>query len=158
MVRRNVVETLMGAFVLLVAAMFTFISYKSGNIAPTSSGYQIIAKFNEIGSLSVGSDVRVGGIKVGAVTKQFLDPDNYMAVVQITIDDSIRLPRDSSATIIGDGLLGGKYIAIEAGGDDKSLKEGDEIKYTQDAVSLEQLIGKFAFGGVAGGEDAQKTE
>lgn len=150
---RSFVETLMGAIVLFVAAAFVFISYKSGNISSAKNGYTITAKFREIGSLSIGSDVRVGGIKVGTVSRQYLDPDTYQAVIEMGIADGVNLPRDSSAAIVGDGLLGGKYVAIEPGGDESPIKAGGELKFTQDAVSLESLIGKFAFGSVEkGGE------
>jgi phospholipid/cholesterol/gamma-HCH transport system substrate-binding protein len=145
---RNVVETLMGAIVLLVALTFVFISYKSGNISTAENGYIIKARFREVGSLSIGSDVRLGGIKVGTISNQYLDPKNYMAVIEITLQNDIQLPKDSSAAIVGDGLLGGKYIAIQPGGDPKFIAAGEEIKYTQDAISIEELIGKFAFGSV----------
>ena len=146
---RNVVETLMGALVLLVAGSFIVISYKSGNISTDKASYVVIAKFTEIGSLTIGSDVRVGGIKVGTVVNQSLDNDTFMAVIKMGIQDNIQLPKDSSASVVSDGLLGSKYISIEPGGDDRILKNEDEIKYTQDSINFESLIGKFAFGSVA---------
>lgn len=155
---RNVIETLMGAVVLFIAALFIFISYQSGNIAPDSGSYTITAKFREIGSLSIGSDVRVGGIKVGSVSSQYLDPKNYKAVIEMGINKDIKIPRDSSASVIGDGLLGGKYVAIEPGGDETYITSGGEIKYTQDSVSLEELIGKFAFGSLENGESSENDE
>lgn len=155
---RNVVETLMGALVLFVAVSFILISYKSGNISADRAGYVIIAKFTQIGSLAIGSDVRVGGIKVGTVVDQSLDNDTFMAVVKLGIRDSVQLPKDSSAAIVSDGLLGSKYVAIEPGGDDRILKNDDEIKYTQDSVNLESLIGKFAFGGVSSEDAATDPE
>lgn len=145
---KNAVETLIGAVVLLIAASFIFISYKSGNISTNVNGYKVIAKFHEVGSLSIGSDVRVGGIKVGAVSNQYLDNNTYSAIVEIDIKSDVKIPVDSTAAIVGDGLLGGKYLAITPGGDDVFLKSGEEIKYTQDAVNLESLLGKFAFGSV----------
>lgn len=152
----------MGAFVIFVAILFIFISYKSGNISTDSNTYKLTAKFREVGSIAIGSDVRVGGVKVGNVSNQHLDQKNYMAVLEFNINNSVHLPKDSTASIVGDGLLGGKYIALQPGGDEVFLKPGDEIKYTQDAVNIEQLIGKFAFGSVnKGGEknsEATATE
>jgi phospholipid/cholesterol/gamma-HCH transport system substrate-binding protein len=160
MMGRNVVETMMGALVIFVAIGFIMISYKSGNIAPASDSYKIISKFHEVGSLSIGSDVRIGGIKIGSISAQYLDPKTYMAVLEFSINKSIKLPKDTSAAIVGDGLLGGKYVSLQPGGDDNLLKGGDEIKYTQDSISIEQLIGKFAFGGVNkdGAKEADKAE
>ncbi len=82
-----------------------------------------------------------------------------MAVLEFSISQSVQLPKDSSAAIVGDGLLGGKYISIQPGGDEDMLKGGDEVKYTQDSVNIEQLIGKFAFGSVNKGaeKDADKA-
>lgn len=151
---RNVVETLMGALVLVVASTFIFISYQSGNISTSSDGYQVTAKFTEIGSLSIGSDVRVGGIKVGKVSGLRLDNPTFMAVIEMTIEKTIQLPKDSSASVVSDGLLGGKYVSIEPGGESRVLGNGGQIKYTQDAVNLESLLGKFAFGGVDSGSDS----
>jgi len=152
---RNVVETMMGALVIFVAIAFVFISYKSGNIAsPTSDSYKITAKFREVGSIAIGSDVRIGGIKVGNVSKQYLDPKTYMAVLELNINESVPLPKDTTASIVGDGLLGGKYLSLQPGGDENLLKANDELKYTQDAINIEQLIGNFAFGGTNKSSDA----
>jgi phospholipid/cholesterol/gamma-HCH transport system substrate-binding protein len=145
---RSVVETLMGAIVIFVALSFLFISYKSGNIAQNSDGYKVTAKFREIGSLAVGSDVRVGGIKVGTVFGESLDSQSYSAIIELNIKNDVKLPKDSSVSIVGDGLLGGKYVSIQPGGDSNFLENGGEIKFTQDSISIEELIGKFAFGGV----------
>ncbi|MCE3232531.1 MAG: mlaD [Rickettsiaceae bacterium] len=155
---RSVVETLMGAVVLLVAATFVFISYKSGNISPAANGYTVKAKFREIGSLSVGSDVRVGGIKIGTISGQSLDPKNYMAIIELNIKSDVKLPKDSSAAVVGDGLMGGKYIAIQPGGEEEFIEANGEIKYTQDAISIEELIGKFAFGSVGSKSGSEGTE
>ena len=155
---RNIVETLMGAVVILIAVAFILTSYKSANITSISESYVLHAKFKDIGTLSIGSDVRVGGIKVGTVSKQYLDPAQYMAVIEINILNSLQLPKDSSAIIASDGLLGGKYLTIEPGADDRFLREGDEIKYTQDAINIESLIGKFAFGSIGNTPDVSNGE
>ncbi|PIR39302.1 MAG: outer membrane lipid asymmetry maintenance protein MlaD [Alphaproteobacteria bacterium CG11_big_fil_rev_8_21_14_0_20_39_49] len=155
---RNVIETLMGAVVLFIAASFIFISYKSGNISSDSGRYTVTAKFREIGSLSIGSDVRVGGIRVGSISNQYLDQNNFKAVVEMGINQDIKIPRDSSASVIGDGLLGGKYISIEPGGEEEYISSGGEIRYTQDSISLEELIGKFAFGSLDDKEGSSTKE
>jgi len=143
---KNIFETLVGAVVLVVAAGFVFIAYKSGNVA-TSNGYTITAKFDRIDGLSIGSDVRISGLKVGSVVGQDIDQQSYEAVVKVSIIDKYKLPEDSSAEIVSDGLLGSKYMALVPGGSDNMLKNGDEIKITQSAISIESLIGKYIFGG-----------
>ena len=154
---RNVVETMMGALVIFVAVAFIFISYRSGNIAsPVTDSYKVTAKFREVGSIAIGSDVRIGGIKVGNVSNQYLDPKTYMAILELSIKDSVALPKDTSASIVGDGLLGGKYLSLQPGGDENMLKDNGELKYTQDAVNIEQLIGNFAFGGIS--KDSKESD
>lgn len=144
--KRNVIETIMGGLVLLVAAGFLFSVYKSGSVQ-AATGYHVSGKFDRVDGLVVGADVRVSGIKVGAVSAQTIDPSTYQAVVTMTVRDDVKLPADSSAEIVGDGLLGSKYVAIVPGGDTEMLAAGDEIRYTQSAISIESLIGKFIYGG-----------
>ena len=107
---RNLVETLMGAVVLAVAAVFLVFAYsKSG--ARSVAGYELTGKFNRVDGLTEGSDVRLSGIKIGTVTRQVLDPKTYLAVVTMSIKPEIKLPKDSSAQVSSDGLLGDKYLS-----------------------------------------------
>lgn len=152
---KNVLETLMGAVVIIVAISFVIMTYKTSHVAPKGGSYSITAKFKEVGTLGIGSDIRIGGIRIGTVTDQHLDNDTYMAIVELTINDKVKLPKDSNAAIVSDGLLGGKYVAVEPGGDNTMLTEGDTLKFTQDAINIESLIGKFAFGGV--GNDSEDS-
>jgi phospholipid/cholesterol/gamma-HCH transport system substrate-binding protein len=99
-----------------------------------------------VDGLEPGSDVRVSGIKVGSVLDQTLDPDTYRAEVRFTVRDGVELPADSSASVVSDGLLGGKYLRIVPGGDIDMLSAGDEVMLTQSAISLEDLIGHMVFG------------
>jgi phospholipid/cholesterol/gamma-HCH transport system substrate-binding protein len=154
---RNVFETIMGAVVLLVASGFIYIAYQSGAVKATTNGYEVIAKFDRADGLALGTDVRVSGIKVGAVEAQKIDPQTYMAIVTMSVEGGIKLPEDSSAEIVGDGLLGGKYVAIVPGGAEKMIPAGGEIKFTQSSVSLEQLIGKMVFGGTDDEKNGDKT-
>ena len=151
--KRNVIETIMGGLVLLVAGGFLFFAYQGGKVQ-TATGYDLLAKFDRVDGLVVGADVRVSGIKVGAVTAQDIDPTNYQAVVTLTIRDDVKIPRDSSAEIIGDGLLGGKYVAVVPGGDTEMLSKEEEIRYTQSSVSIEALIGKMIYS--SGDKDKDK--
>jgi phospholipid/cholesterol/gamma-HCH transport system substrate-binding protein len=144
MARRNAVEVLSGAVVLLVAAGFLgYALAHSGRSAV--SGYTLNAKFDHIDGLPVGSDVRMAGVKVGSVVKARIDPQSYLAVVTLSVRDGLKLPKDSSATINSDGLLGGKYLSLSPGGDTTMLQPGQTITITQSSVSLEQLLGKFIF-------------
>jgi len=143
---RGVAETLMGALVLAVAIGFIVFAYTRSSVASVD-GYEISAKFTRVDGLLVGADVRVGGIKVGSILAQELDPITYQAIVRFTMADNIKLPADSGAAVVSDGLLGGKYLKIDPGGADELIEPGGEILYTQSSILIDQLIGKFVFGG-----------
>lgn len=148
--QKNILETLMGAIVLIVAGAFLAVAYE-GSQMRVGSGYTVHANFANASGISLGSDVRIGGIKVGVVSNLALDPQTYDAVAYLQIHSDTEVPADSSASIVSSGLLGEKYIQLTPGGDDKMLKEGDKIEFTQSAINLEEMIGKFMFSG--GGVD-----
>lgn len=146
----NAIETVMGAVVLVVAGGFLYFAYNNSNVKPVD-GYAVTATFSNISGIAPGSTVRIGGIKVGVVEDLNLDPKSYQAVAKMRIDQSIALPKDTSAAIQSTGLIGEKFLALEPGGDEANLGDGDRIEYTQPSVSLEEMIGKFVFSG--GGAD-----
>lgn len=141
---RGIIETVLGAVVLLVAVMFVVSAYNSSDLRPVS-GYSVGARFNSVDGLASGNDVRIGGVKVGNVTELGIDPKDYQVVVHMTVASDIKLPEDSSASITGDGLLGGKYVRIEPGNSEQFIAPGGEIKKTKDVVVLEQLLGRIIF-------------
>jgi len=142
--RRNVIETIMGAVVLVVAAFFLVFAYTSSDIGQVK-GYELYAKFDRVDGLKNGSDIRLSGIKVGTVLDERLDPETYLAVLTLSIDSSVKLPTDTIAKVVSDGLLGGKYLALDPGGEETLLKPGEEIRFTQSSISLEDLIGRYIF-------------
>jgi phospholipid/cholesterol/gamma-HCH transport system substrate-binding protein len=148
---RNIVETVLGAVVLLAAVAFLAFAYARGNVGGTD-GYELIARFDRVDGLSTGADVRISGIRVGTVQAQWLDPETYRATVRFTVAPNVELPADTSAAIVSEGLLGGKYVALNPGGDDRLLGPGDEIRLTQSSVVLEDLIGQMIFGAAQGGQ------
>ena len=144
MARHGVAETLTGACVLAVTA--GFLAYAVAHSGRSSaSGYSLQANFDHIDGLTVGGDVRVAGVKVGTVTGERIDPKTFNAVVTMSVQNDIQLPKDSAAAITSESLLGGKYISLSPGGDDTTLKPGQTITITQSSVSLEELLGKFIF-------------
>ncbi len=142
---RNIVETLLGAVVLAVAVGFLFWAYGRSD-AGDPGGKALRAEFDRVDGLEVGGDVRISGIKVGQVLSQQLDPASFRAEVTFSVRDGIEVPADSSAAIVSTSLLGGKYLALVPGGDDKLLGDGGEITLTQSSVNFEDLIGRYIFG------------
>ncbi len=151
---RNLVETLLGAVVLVVAGLFVVFAYSTTNVRPVR-GYEVIAKFDRIDGLTTGSDVKLSGIKVGTIVEQKLEPETYLAVVRMSIESSIKLPTDTVAQVASEGLLGGNFIALVPGADDKMIPAGGVIKFTQSPVNLVQLLGKFIFSGAEGKSEGQ---
>lgn len=144
MAKRSISELAAGAVVLLVAG--GFLAYAVANTGRAQSGGNTLhATFDAIDGLSTGSDVRLAGVKVGAVTATAIDDKTFQAKVTFTVPASIHLPTDSSAQITSDGLLGGKYLALAPGGTNDAIPNGGTVSITQSSVSLEQLLGKFIF-------------
>jgi phospholipid/cholesterol/gamma-HCH transport system substrate-binding protein len=142
---RNAIETVMGAVVLVVAAVFLFFAYTT-SVVHVVSGYEVTANFTRVEGLRDGGDVRLNGIKVGTIISQQLDPKTFDAVVRLSIDSSIKLPVDSKLRIASSGLLGDKFLSIEPGVDDEILKNGGKITDTTPAINLETLIAQYMFG------------
>jgi phospholipid/cholesterol/gamma-HCH transport system substrate-binding protein len=142
--RGNVIETVMGAVVLVVAALFLFFAYTTSQVGAVG-GYPVTAQFERIDGIHDGSDVRVAGVKIGSVISESLDPKTYLATVKMSINPQYKLPDDTVAEIISSSLLGDKYMALVPGGSDKDIPAGGRIKYTQAPVSLENLIGQMIF-------------
>lgn len=142
---RNLIETVMGGVVLVVALFFLVFAYTSADLGSVD-GYEVTARFPSIEGLTVGSDVRISGVKVGSVTGHELDPLTFLAEVRMSIDESIELPIDTAAIIASESLLGGKFMRLEPGGDDQLIEPGGAIEYTQAPVNLEELLGRFIFG------------
>ena len=113
-------------------------------VNPDQRTYTVVAKFDNIGSLVVRSKVSIAGVIVGTVTDIHLDQKTFMAEVVMEIDSEVNeISRDTTAAILTEGLLGGKFIGLSIGAESEYLQDGDEIYDTQSAVILEELIGKF---------------
>lgn len=149
-------ETILGAVVAVVAiAFFAFAAAQAGQTG-ARGGYDVVARFQRVDGIAVGSDVRVSGVKVGVVRAVTLDPD-YNARVTMTINNGVAVLDESSARIATDGLLGGAYVAIEPAGLDP-LPPGGEILNTQGSIDLLTLFASMAQGGQgeAQNEDASQ--
>ena len=142
--KRNVIETVLGAVVLGVAALFLAYSYSSANIG-SADGYEVTARFSSIGGLSVGDKVVISGVKVGSVSRIELDRESYLADVYLDLDETVKLPDDTAAFISSESLLGGLYLQLEPGASEDLLEDGGMIEYTQAPQNLEQLLGQFIF-------------
>lgn len=143
-------EFAVGAFLLLALASLLVLAFASTNkkFGFGSSSYELTARFSNLGQLRPQAPVKVGGVVIGQVADIQLDPVRFDSIVTLAIDNQYKdLPADTSAGIFTSGLLGENYIGLSPGGDPEVLKPGEEIAFTQPAVDLLQLVGKYMFSG-----------
>ncbi|HBR69135.1 MAG TPA: outer membrane lipid asymmetry maintenance protein MlaD [Rhodospirillaceae bacterium] len=153
--KRSLVETILGAVVLLVAGTFLAFGYDKGGMGVGTDGYEVTADFSGIGGLKPGDEVQISGVKVGTVTTVELLPGSYLARVHMNIDSNYKLPADTAAMISSESLLGGLYLSLEPGAQEEMIPGGGRIQYTQAPQNLEQLLGQFIF---SMQQDADKTQ
>lgn len=139
-------EILVGLFIAAGLAALFMLAMKASNlnIYNNDSGYEITANFDDVSGLKIKSAVTMAGVRIGRVSDIIFDSNTFEAVVKINIESQYKtLPKDTSASIYTAGLLGEKYVGLEAGGDDENLQQGDKLKLTQSALVLEKLISRF---------------
>ena len=142
--KSNAFETFIGAIVIILAAVFLFYSF-SVTDNNTNGSYKDNAVFNRIDGIQNGSDVRLSGIKIGTVANSLLNQTTYEAELSLLIENSIKIPDDSSAKITSDGLLGNSYVSIEPGGSEIFIEENGQILFTQGSIDLIGLVGQTLF-------------
>jgi phospholipid/cholesterol/gamma-HCH transport system substrate-binding protein len=145
MARRGIAEVTTGGVVLLVAVGFLAFAVAHSGRSAGVSGYRLHARFDHIDGLNEGAEVRIAGVKVGGILDTRVDPKSFLAVVTFSVSDNIHLPKDTSAEITSESLLGGKFLNLTPGGAEETLKPDGTITLTQSSISLEQLLGKFIF-------------
>jgi phospholipid/cholesterol/gamma-HCH transport system substrate-binding protein len=159
-IRDNLAEALTGLVVVAAAAAFVMFAWTRTSAGEGQGGTRLMARFPSIAGVTLGTDVKVAGVKVGRVAALSLDPGSYQAVLTLSVDPGLKLPIDSSAAITSEGLLGGNYVALTPGADSAMLKDGGEIIETSGAPDLMGLIGSVVnrSGGdaPAAGSDAPK--
>ncbi|MBI5039663.1 MAG: outer membrane lipid asymmetry maintenance protein MlaD [Gammaproteobacteria bacterium] len=159
--RSRAIEIGVGLFVAAGLAALFMLAMQVSNLSAMSNdqGYELIARFENVGGLKVRSPVSVGGVRVGRVSAIDFDNETFEAVVHMNIANQYNaFPTDTSARIFTAGLLGEQYVALEPGGAEEVLKGGSQIQLTQSALVLEQIIGQFLFSKAAEGnkEGAKK--
>lgn len=143
------IDAALGALVL--AAALAFVAY-AGQVAgwgAVRGGYELTASFRSAEGVRVGSDVRLGGVKIGTVSAMSLDPQSFRAELRLRLREDLALPEDTLAVIASEGLLGGAFIELMPGGSPFDLASGERIEQTQSAVSLVTLLMRAVTGGAA---------
>jgi phospholipid/cholesterol/gamma-HCH transport system substrate-binding protein len=146
-VSQRVTEIVTGGIVLAAALGFLVYAINLAGLSTQGSSYQLTASFRSIEGVSVGSDIRLAGVKVGRVTDVHLNGETFRADTVMSLNHDVQFPDDSAIVISSEGLLGGNFVEIVPGGSPFFFEDGDEITDTQGAVSLISLLLKFAAGG-----------
>jgi len=156
--QRKSLDIWVGLFVVLGAAALMFLAVKAGNMSSLSFGQTnpVTARFDNIGGLKPQAPVKSAGVVVGRVGAITFDDKHYQALVTLNLESRFKFSKDTSAKILTAGLLGEQYIGLEAGGDTNNLVAGDNIKMTQSAVVLEDLIGQFLYSKAAEPKEGAK--
>ncbi len=139
-------EVVTGAVVVAAAAGFLVYAAQTGGAVPQGASYPLTASFRSAEGVSVGTDIRLAGVKVGTVTGLALDPETFRAQATFAIREDIDLPDDTAATVASEGLLGGTFIELLPGGSEFTFASGDEIVDTESSVSIISLLLKFVSG------------
>jgi phospholipid/cholesterol/gamma-HCH transport system substrate-binding protein len=151
--RDDLAETLIGLAVVVVAALFFVFAAQQGGAGPAPAGYSVKAAFPRVDGVAKGTEVRLSGVKVGAVTDVTMLPNrNYWVMVEFTLRSDVKIPTDSTARILADGLLGGAHLALEAGGAEEALPPGAELMNTEGSMDLLSLLSAFSGGGDGAGK------
>lgn len=152
---RKTYDLWVGLFVIAGFLALIFLGFQVGGYSEERSTktYNVEARFENIGGLKMKAPVKSAGVLVGRVNDIHFDNKKFQAVVTLALDTRYEFPKDTTASILTSGLLGEVFIGFDAGGDEKNLAQGDNIKLTQSAVVLERLIGQLMFGKAAEGSD-----
>mgnify|MGYP001252663312 CR=1 FL=1 len=142
------IQLVTGIFVALGIAAFTYAAVNIGGVSfREQPSYTLKARFTSISGLRTGAVVEAAGVRIGTVSNIEFDPETYEAVVSLRINQNVPVQEDAIAAIRTQGIIGEKYVKLTPGGFDELLEDGDEILETESAVSLEELVSKYIFGG-----------
>lgn len=157
---RSTIDVWVGVFVAMGFAALLGLAMKVGNLAASNIGdtYAVSAYFDNVGSLKPRAPVKSAGVVVGRVDSIGFDDEKKEAVVTLHIDTRYHFDTETNASILTSGLLGEQYVGLEAGGEEKMLKNGDKIKLTQGAVVLEKLISQFLYSKASDGTDNKQDK
>jgi phospholipid/cholesterol/gamma-HCH transport system substrate-binding protein len=143
--KQDRLEILTGFIVILVAGFFLWYALHHLEHQKNKGSYEVFATFSDVDGLTAGSNVRLSGVKVGTISKIELNPQTYLATVHIELEPSLQIPTDTVAAVSTQGLLGDKYLSLEAGSDDEKIQPGGSIVNTQSSASIEHLLGQVIF-------------
>lgn len=151
----DTLHPLVGGLVVVLVALYMGYGYAVEKSAKADT-YSISAQFRTVSGVNVGTPVTLAGVRIGEVEGMEINADDFAARLHFSVDKKYEIPIDSVAMIVSDGLVGGKYVKVAAGGELDMLEPGDEFEYVQDAVEMEKLLAKIIESAEARRAAAQK--
>ncbi|MDK9708800.1 MAG: outer membrane lipid asymmetry maintenance protein MlaD [Desulforhopalus sp.] len=145
--KQNTLELAVGSFMLIGFGAFVYLALQLGEVPFLRQGstYVLRAEFDNVSGIKKGAVVQVAGVTVGEIDTIALS-DSETALLSLRLENTLKVPVDTIASVKSQGIIGDKYIQLNLGGDEKLFKPGDIIRETESSVDLESLISKFAFG------------
>jgi phospholipid/cholesterol/gamma-HCH transport system substrate-binding protein len=152
-------ETAVGIFVLICIVCVAYLTLKLGDVSVIGDkSYPLFARFTSVSGLKVGSPVEMLGMQIGRVAGFSMDQKDQVAVVELKIDNGVKIYDDAVASIKSNGLLGDRFVKIDPGGGGGQLKARGTITETEAPVDIMELISKYAFGDVEKGQSSKKSK
>lgn len=145
--QKNHIETILGAFIIGVTVVLLYSFFGRNNITATQSFTSVTAYFQNVAGISKGIDVKLGGVKVGKVIDVKIDEETLSPILSIAIDTNYKLPSDSSFAIKSEGIMGGKFVSVQAGTSTDPIHEGQVFYNNQSSLDLESIVSQVVFGG-----------
>ena len=146
MMQKSVLELTVGAFMIIGLVCFSYLAIVVGGVDWFSDEtYRVEARFNSISGLKQGAVVEIAGVKVGKVENIDLDNGEYEAVIELSLNNAVKLQEDSIASIRSTGIIGDRFVNIKPGFSEELIEPGGVIVETESAISLEELISKYIF-------------
>lgn len=153
--KKNNFEIIVGVFIVVFSVLFVLFTMKMTNKKINEEHYKLYAVFENIEGINVGTKIKIGGIDIGEVEKLNIN-DNYQVKLVLKIKKDMLLPLDSNIKVATSGIIGGKYLRVDVGGEEEYLKNGDSFEYTESTMDLEDMITKFMLNKVSKDNDSKK--
>ncbi len=145
--QKNYIESALGIFVVAITIALLWIFFKTNDQKTTDEYIKVTAFFQTVAGVTKGTDVKLGGVKVGKILNVYLDEDTLNPVLSIGLDKSYNIPADCSFAVKSEGIMGGKFVSVEIGTSDQKITEGQIFYNNQSSLDLESIVSQVVFGG-----------
>lgn len=145
--QKNYLESLVGFSIVILTIILLWFFFTRNELKTNGSLIPVTAYFQTVSGISKGTDVKLGGVKVGRVLDVRLDPESFSPILVIGLDKTYKIPADSSFAIKSEGIMGGKFVAVEVGPSQTPITEGQIFYNNQSSLDLESIVSQVVFGG-----------